>query len=50
MPSWTPIATPVALKPSKGQTHNGGSASGLLDALGADQIVLVDRGYDSDTL
>jgi transposase len=41
---------PIALKLSAGQAHDGKSASDLLDRLGAGQILLADRAYDSDTL
>lgn len=41
---------PVALKLSEGQAHDGRSANGLLDTIGEGQILLADRGYDSDAL
>jgi len=41
---------PVALKLSEGQAHDGRSANDLLDTIGASQILLADRGYDSDAL
>jgi len=41
---------PVALKLSAGQAHDGKSAEGMLDCLGAGQILLADRAYDSDAL
>jgi transposase len=41
---------PIALKLTEGQAHDGRSAAGLLDSVGADQILLADRGYDSDAL
>ena len=41
---------PVALKLSEGQAHDGRSANDLLDTIGAGQILLADRGYDSDAL
>jgi transposase len=41
---------PVALKLSEGQAHDGRSANDLLDTLGEGQILLADRGYDSDAL
>jgi transposase len=43
-------ANPIALKLSEGQAHDGCSAADLLDSVGADQILLADRGYDSDAL
>jgi transposase len=41
---------PIALKLTEGQAHDGRSASDLLDRLGAGQILLADRAYDSDAL
>ena len=41
---------PVALKLSEGQAHDGRSADGMLDGLGAGQVLLADRAYDSDHL
>jgi transposase len=41
---------PIALKLSEGQAHDGRSAEDLLDSLGAGQILLADRGYDSNAL
>jgi len=41
---------PIALKLTEGQAHDGRSAADLLDSLGANQILLADRGYDSDAL
>jgi transposase len=41
---------PIALKLSEGQAHDGRSAADLLDSVGAEQILLADRGYDSDAL
>ena len=41
---------PIALKLTAGQAHDGKSASDMLDQLGADQILLADRAYDSDAL
>jgi transposase len=41
---------PVTLKLSEGQAHDGRSAGELLDTLGDGQILLADRGYDSDAL
>jgi transposase len=41
---------PILLKLSEGQAHDGRSAVDLLDGLGPGQILLADRGYDSDAL
>lgn len=41
---------PIALKLSEGEAHDGRSADGLLDTVGEGQILLADRGYDSDAL
>ena len=41
---------PIALKLTEGQAHDGKSASDMLDELGAGQILLADRAYDSDAL
>jgi transposase len=41
---------PITLKLSEGQAHDGRSAGELLDTLGDGQILLADRGYDSDAL
>jgi transposase len=41
---------PIALKLSEGQAHDGKSAADMLEALGAGQILLADRAYDSDAL
>ena len=41
---------PVALKLTEGQAHDGRSAEGMLDGLGAGQVLLADRAYDSDQL
>ena len=39
---------PVALKLTEGQAHDGPSAADMLQGLGAGQILLADRAYDSD--
>lgn len=39
---------PVALKLTPGQAHDGRSAADMLEAVGAGQILLADRAYDSD--
>jgi transposase len=41
---------PIALKLTEGQAHDGKSAADMLDRLGAGQILLADRAYDSDAL
>jgi transposase len=41
---------PIDLKLSDGQAHDGRSATGMLDRIGRDQILLADRAYDSDAL
>jgi len=41
---------PIALKLTEGQAHDGRSATDMLDGLGPGQILLADRGYDSDAL
>jgi len=41
---------PIALKLTEGQAHDGKSASDMLNELGAGQILLADRAYDSDAL
>jgi transposase len=41
---------PIALKLTEGQAHDGKSAADLLGNLGEGQILLADRGYDSDAL
>ena len=41
---------PILLKLTPGQAHDGRSADDMLDGLGEGQILLADRGYDSDAL
>jgi transposase len=41
---------PIAIKLTEGQTHDGRSATDLLDGVRARQILLADRAYDSDAL
>ena len=41
---------PILLKLTPGQAHDGRSADDMLDGLGQGQILLADRGYDSDAL
>lgn len=41
---------PIAIKLTEGQAHDGRSAADMLDGLGAGQILLADRAYDSDAL
>ena len=41
---------PIALKLSEGQAHDAKSAQDMLEHLGAGQILLADRAYDSDAM
>ena len=41
---------PVAIKLTAGQAHDGRSAEGLLNTIDEGQILLADRGYNSDAL
>lgn len=41
---------PILLKLTEGQAHDGRSAADMLDGLGPGQVLLADRGYDSDEL
>lgn len=41
---------PIRLKLTEGQAHDGRSAADMLDGIGAGQILLADRAYDSDRL
>ncbi len=41
---------PIALKLTEGQAHDGRSAAEMLGGLGEGQVLLADRGYDSDAL
>ena len=41
---------PIALKLTEGQAHDGTSATDMLGNIGAGQILLADRAYDSDAL
>ena len=41
---------PIVLKLTEGQAHDGRSAADMLGGLGAGQILLADRAYDSDAL
>jgi len=41
---------PIALKLTPRQAHDGRSAEGMLESLSAGDILLADRGYDSDAL
>jgi transposase len=41
---------PIMLKLTEGQAHDGRSAADLLATVGEGQILLADRGYDSDAL
>jgi transposase len=41
---------PIMLKLTEGQAHDGRSAADLLATVGEGQILVADRGYDSDAL
>ena len=41
---------PIRLKLTEGQAHDGRSAADMMDDIGAGQILLADRAYDSDGL
>jgi transposase len=41
---------PITIKLTAGQAHDGRTATDLLATLGEGQIMLADRGYDSDAL
>lgn len=41
---------PISLKLTEGQAHDGRSAADMLGDIGADQVLLADRAYDSDAL
>ena len=41
---------PIMLKLTEGQAHDGRSAADMLDGIGADQVLLAERAYDSDAL
>jgi len=41
---------PIVLKLTEGQAHDGKSAVDMTGALGPGQVLLADRGYDSDAL
>ena len=41
---------PITLKLTEGQAHDGRSAADMLGGIGAGQILLADRAYDSDAL
>ncbi len=41
---------PIRLKLTEGQAHDGRSADDMVEAIGQGQILLADRGYDSDRL
>ena len=44
------LGQPITLKLTEGQAHDGRSASDMLGSLGAGDILLADRAYDSDAL
>jgi transposase len=41
---------PIRLKLTEGQAHDGRSADDMVETIGNGQILLADRGYDSDRL
>ena len=41
---------PIRLKLTEGPAHDGRSAADMIDGIGAGQILLADRAYDSDGL
>jgi transposase len=41
---------PILLKSTPGQAHDGRSAADMFDSLGAGDVLLADRAYDSDGL
>ena len=41
---------PIRLKLTEGQAHDGRSAADMVEGIGAGQILLADRAYDSDRL
>ena len=41
---------PIASKLTEGQAHDGKSAADMLGGIGEGQVLLADRGYDSDAL
>jgi len=41
---------PIRLKLTEGQAHDGRSAADMVDGIGAGEILLADRAYDSDGL
>ncbi len=44
------MGLPIALKLTEGQAHDGRSAVGMFDTVGAGNILLADRAYDSNAL
>lgn len=44
------LGRPIRLKLTEGQAHDGRSGADMVDAIGAGQTLLADRGYDSDGL
>ncbi len=44
------IGRPIGLKLTAGQAHDGRSAADMLGGVGAGQVLLADRAYDSDAL
>lgn len=44
------LGRPIRLKLTEGQAHDGRSGADMIEAIGAGQTLLADRGYDSDGL
>jgi transposase len=44
------LGLPILLKLTEGQAHDGRSADDMLDGLGAGDVLLADRAYDSDAM
>ena len=44
------LGLPILLKLTEGQAHDGRSADNMLDDLGAGDVLLADRSYDSDAM
>lgn len=48
---WSPPnGNPIVVKLREGQAHDGRSAAALLETMREGQVLLTDRGYDSDAL
>lgn len=44
------LGRPIRLKLTEGQSHDGRSGADMIEAIGAGQTLLADRGYDGDGL